>query len=160
MDNHKQNNLTVYMAFYITGQTYDYITTYVEHTKTNLEKFGYSVLHPMTAKESLRTELVMKAEGYKEPTATNHAIFERDKWMVQQCDIVYCNLTTIPKDQTPRVSIGAMMEIAWASLLGKHTVLAVNHEIYNHAFVKEAADIIFNNHLDALRYLRDLGKRT
>jgi hypothetical protein len=59
---------------------------------------------------------------------------------------------------TDHVSIGCVMELAWASLLGKYTIVIMEKEnIHNHAFILEAADIIFENYYDAIEYLKKLA---
>lgn len=142
--------MIIYLGFRISGSSYGNVMAYVAGTKSALESAGYRVLHPMTGKESLRTEVVFKPHGYGNPTSTNHAIFERDIWMVQQCDVFYLNLM----DADEHVSIGGCMELAIASYLRKHTVVSMqSRNIHRHAFVLEAADVIFPTHEEALEYL-------
>jgi nucleoside 2-deoxyribosyltransferase len=112
----------------------------------------------MTGKSEIRTEVKERFQpmDFKNTIASNHGIFERDRWMVQQCDILYLDLTG-----TERVSIGCMMELAWAAILGKYAVVVMNKEnIHRHAFVVEAADIIFENADIALAYLAKLAGQT
>lgn len=124
--------------------------TYYANIKAKLTPF-YDVLIPMTGKASLRCEKEFRAEGMNNsPMTTNHAILGRDKWMVVQSDIVYVNL----EGATNRVSIGSMFEMAWAKLLNKYVVLALDPiSIHRHAFVLEAADIVFNTADEAEDYL-------
>jgi nucleoside 2-deoxyribosyltransferase len=113
----------------------------------------YELLSPMTGKAYLRCEPEFKAEGYFQPASTNHAIFERDMWMVSQTDIVLVDLT-----DARAVSIGCTMELAVAAWLRKHTILIIEKDNpHRHAFVLEAADIIFETREDALNYLDELG---
>ena len=73
--------------------------------------------------------------------------------MVQQADIVFADLT--PANGV--VSIGTMFELAWASQLNRHTVVAMEDgNIHQHAFVLEAADIIFSTAGEAVTYLKSL----
>jgi hypothetical protein len=72
--------------------------------------------------------------------------------MVQQADIVFADLAFAPK-----VSIGCVMELAWASLLRKHVVTVM--ESWNphwHSFVLEATDVLYQNYVQAIQYLLDL----
>ena len=112
-------------------------------------------MHPMTGKGNLRTEIRFKSVGYDHvPTSTNHAIYERDQWMVTQSDVVLFNLSN-----TTIVSIGSMFELAWASLLNKHTIVIMEQDnIHEHAFVLEAADVIFTCLKHALDYLQILAE--
>jgi len=145
--------MKIYLAGPISGRGYDEVVgLYVEKSKI-FNGLGYDVLCPMTGKTYLRNELQFKSQGYNNPVSTNHAIFERDKWMVSNCDIVLADLS----NSGERVSIGTMMELAWASILGKHTILVLPEEnVHNHAFVLEAGDIIFNAFDEAKKYLTDL----
>ena len=109
----------------------------------------------MTGKEALGNELEFKEADYRNPVATNHAIFERDKWMVNQCDVILADLS----NSGQRVSIGTVMELAWAAQLGKHSVVILPKEnIHRHAFILESADVIFEMWDDAFFYLESLAK--
>lgn len=148
--------MKIYIAGKISGNTYDECAAYFEETKKRLLSFGYEVLSPMTNKAYLRTEYhdrELPSAGYcnfVSPVATNHAIFERDQWCVRNCDIIYVNLINADKN----ASIGCTMELAWGAILGKHTVVSMQKDnIHRHAFVLEAADIIFEEHEDAMTYL-------
>lgn len=144
--------LKIYLARSISGCTPDEVFEYYDEAAKRWQDVGYKVLSPMLGKEHLRTELQFREHSYKHPISTNHAIFERDKWMVSQADVVYVNLL-----DTKRVSIGCMMELAWASLLGKHTVVVMEKENeHRHAFVLEAADILFETEEEAEQYLEKL----
>lgn len=150
--------MKIYLAGPISGKGYEEVVhTYQEKTLM-FQGWGYDVLCPMTGKSYLRNEIEFKAYGFDEfPVSTNHAIFERDKWMVSQCDIVFADLS----NSGERVSIGTVMEMAWASLIGKHTVLVLpENNVHKHAFVLEAADIIFPNRGDAYKYFQDLTQGT
>lgn len=144
----------VYLAGPISGKDYASVMCYIEKTAARLEEMGYEILHPMLGKSYLRTELEFRAHGYENPVSTNHAIFERDRWMVARCDIVLAQL----QDAFDRVSIGTVMELAWASMLGKHTIVIIGApaNIHRHAFILEAADIVFDTLQEAFDYLRDL----
>jgi nucleoside 2-deoxyribosyltransferase len=145
-------NFTIYLAGPITGKGYEeVVSSYAEKT-TYFEAIGYNVLCPMTGKSYLRNEIEFKSENYKFPVSTNHAIFERDMWMVSNCDIILADLS----NSGERVSIGTMMELAWASLLHKHSVIILpENNVHRHAFVLESGDIIFEAYEEAKKYLED-----
>lgn len=145
--------MKVYIALPISGHAYEDIREVFSHLSDTFKFFGYEVLSPMTAKGVLRNELEFRSHGYDNPVCTNHAIFERDKWMVSNCDIIFVYLKG-----GGDISIGCMMELAWASLLGKHSIVVMGGDgsIYNHAFVLEAADIIFHETREALDYMKQL----
>jgi len=146
--------MRIYLAGKISGYSYEEVVNRINEQKKLLK--DWDVFSPMTGKAYLRNEIKFKAHGFYDPVANNHAIFERDKWMVSNCDVVLVDLTT-----TDRVSIGCMMELAWASMLGKHTVTVLEEDnIHRHAFVLEASDIIFNNINEAMEYLIKLNNGT
>lgn len=143
--------MKIYLAGPISGLSYDDVVGRIHAYRMTLPEF--EILSPMTGKEYLRNEIDLKAYGYGNPVSTNHAIYERDMWMVKQCDVVFADLMN-----AERVSIGTVMELAWASLLGKHTVVAMEPEnIHRHAFVLEAADIVFETATEAFKYIAKLG---
>lgn len=148
--------MKIYLACQITGKSYEQVSEYLDKAKERLTKAGYEVLSPLTGKDYLRTGKgdPLPATGFTHYASTNHAIFERDKWMVSLSDVVFMNIGDMP-----RVSIGMMMELAWGSLLGKLTILALdpNNEVYKHAFIYEAADVICPTEEQALIYLEKLA---
>ncbi len=148
--------MKIYVAHQITGLTFDQVVDYYNWATLTFTDMGYEVLHPMTAKGFLRTDELerFKPKDYKNPISTNHAIFERDKWMVSNCDVFYCDFTGSEK-----ALIGCLFELAWAALLGKHTITVVpDKNIHQHAFILEASDMVFEQEIDALGYLEYLSK--
>jgi len=150
--------MKIYLAGPISGKSYDEVINKFNTWSYLLSDMGYVVLNPMSGKgylsDVVKLEPTFKKEDIDDiPTASDHFIFKRDKWMVQQCDIILADLSTSNR----YVSIGTMMELAWASMLGKHTITIMrDDDIHNHAFVNEASDVIFRNIVDAIDYLRDL----
>lgn len=147
-------NNTIYCAGPITGLSYDEVTSYYQKVFYRLKEAGYDPLCPLCGKEYLKNETNLKASGYSYPLSTNHAIIERDRWMVKKSSIILINLFAAKK-----VSIGTMMELAWAHDNGIHTVLVMEKDnIHEHAFVFEAADVHYESLEDALVYLERLIK--
>lgn len=145
--------MNIYIAHQISGLGFQEVIDYFEGTKAALEELGFFVFSPMTAKGYFRNEIKFKEHGYEGlPVSTNHAIYERDKWMVSQSDVVYVNLTGMERN-----SIGCMMELAWASLLGKHTIVVMEKDNpHRHAFVLEAGDIVLETEEEAMDYFSKL----
>ena len=147
--------MKIYLAGPISGQGYNEVMFRYTDMKKKFKSWGYTVLYPMLGKDYLRNEVEFKAHGYDHPLSTNHAIYERDQWMVRQCDVIYANLCS----SGDRVSIGTMMEIAWGSLLGKNVVIAMQeNNIHRHAFVLESGCVVFSTEKDAEVYLKLLGE--
>lgn len=140
----------IYCARPISGQSYEQVVGYYRDIVKKLRDVGYDVLYPMLGKSYLRNEIEFKTEGYANPLSTNHAIIERDRWMVKKADIVFLYLS----DCGDRVSIGSVMELAWAHDSGKHTIVVMDkNNIHRHAFVLEAADVIFETLAEGIDYL-------
>lgn len=143
--------MKVYCVHPISGMSAEEVFEYYTRTKKALESLGYDVLIPMVGKGYLRTELEFKAHGYEgQPLSTNHAIFTRDKWMVKQADIIYANFAGVS-----RTSIGSMFEMAWASDHDKNVVAVMEQDnIHRHAFVLEAASVVFEAEEQAMAYFK------
>ena len=146
-------HFSIYCAHAISGKTQDEVLEYYANITKELGDMGYKVLHPMTGKGILRTDIKFKAEAETEnPITKNHSIKERDQWMVRIADVVLTDLSN-----TTIASIGCVGELAWADILGKHTVVVIPKEnVHRHAFILEMADIIFETLDDAKAYLRKL----
>jgi hypothetical protein len=136
----------------MSGLSFDEVMSYYSKAKDDLCGV-FEILNPMMGKENIKHEVELKPSGYTDPIITNHAIHERDKWMVQTSDIVFVDFTGAKS-----VSIGCCMELAWADILGKHTVVVLDKDdIHKHAFVLDTADIIFESYDDAVGYLTQFG---
>jgi nucleoside 2-deoxyribosyltransferase len=145
--------MKIYLAGPISGREYNEIIGRYAAKISLLSDMGYDVYCPMTGRQYMRNDIKLKASGTGNPLSINHAIVERDRWMVSNVDIVLADLT----NSGERVSIGTLFELAWASLLGKHTIIIIPKEnIHRHAFVLESGDIIFDAEEDAYDYLKDL----
>jgi hypothetical protein len=147
-----EEEMKIYLGRPITGLSFEEVAGYYQRLKDVLSYYGYEVSHAMTGKRYLRSEKEFKAEGYLNPLSTNHAITARDHWMTKQCDIFFLNLL-----DAKSISIGCMMELAWAFDSNKHVILVMeDNNVHNHAFVLETADVIFKTELEALEYLKKL----
>lgn len=146
--------MKIYIASPISGLTSEEVFDYFDGTERKLRLCGFDPYSPMTAKDYLRGEVRMNPQGYARHSAsTAHAIYKRDKWMLSSSDVVFVNLLN-----GTEISIGCMFELAWADMLGKHVVVVSNGEPpYDHAFVKQAADIVFTSLDGALEYLQELA---
>ena len=146
--------LTIYVGHQITGLSYDYVIKYFKDIKERLEDIGFDVLHAMVAKEYLKNDNCLKSHGYHHPTATDHAIGRRDRWMTTKADIVLIDFT-----DTNVASIGCSCELTIAYHEGKHTVTVLPKDnIHEHAFIREFSDVVFFTLEEATEYLGKLIK--
>lgn len=148
-------SLRIYCVHPISGLSADDVFNYYDRTMKALTSFGYDVMIPMFGKDSLRTELKFKSHDYRSPLTMNHSIFGRDKWMCTSSDIIYANFLG-----TGHVSIGSMFELAWGNIQNKQVIVVMDKEnIHQHAFVLEAATIVFETEQEALDYLNKLASK-
>jgi nucleoside 2-deoxyribosyltransferase len=110
----------------------------------------------------------MNIEGYPEgelsapggdypglgPSMTSKSIFKRDRWYVYNSDIILANFSMI----TPIVSIGSVMEIAWADAWGKAIVTIMNDQ-HQHGFIAEASTTLCRDLEDAIQAIGVLNRR-
>jgi len=146
--------MNIYFGRPITGCSADEVVTYYKQVGAHYGSLGAKIFQPMVGKGKLRNEKQFKSNGYTtSPCSTNHAILQRDLWMVEQSDVVFIDLSN-----TKAVSIGCCMELAVAHWLRKYTIVVMPEEDnpHNHAFVLEAADAIFRNREEAFTYLDKL----
>jgi nucleoside 2-deoxyribosyltransferase len=147
-------NLKIYLAHPINGLTPDEVFDYYTKAEESFLAMGYTVFHPMTGKEHLRCEERFRAVGYDHPVTSNHAIHQRDLWMVKQADVVYCNLMNVSK-----VSIGCVSELTAGYIWRKHNVVAMESgSVHEHAFVLEALSVRWYSEVEAEQYLHDFNK--
>ena len=144
--------MKLYLAHPMTSLDYDTVMNYYRYVESCL--IGkYDFLCPMTGKSYLKSDKNLKALGYTQPPSTDHAITERDSWMVKSSDVVLIDFS-----DSKKVSIGCICELSWAYLKHKHTIIVLESgNCHNHAFVKEMADIVYDNLNDAINYLIELS---
>lgn len=146
-----QNKLKLYIAHPISGLTGKEVINYYKLMSSLLGE-KYHILSPMSGKEHLCTNDRCVPQGYTDPVCNNHAIFKRDMWMVNQSDIIFGDLIG-----AKNISIGCTGEICVGSFANKHVVLAMeNDNVHNHAFILEAAHIIYPTRDEAVEYLLQL----
>jgi nucleoside 2-deoxyribosyltransferase len=134
--------MKIYLVHQISGLTKKQVSDYYEDLIKYCKHLGYIVLFPMDLRES------------NSPATGNHTIFQTDRWFVQSADVVYASFVGCT-----RISIGSMMELAWASFLGKHVVVAMESQNpHHHAFVLEAASVVFGTEKEAKTHLKTLIK--
>ena len=129
----------VYLAGPITGLSYKGCTEWRDSVVTALAAHGITGLSPMRGKEYLETlNEPMTADGNRYQKfgtlSTNRGIMTRDHWDATRCDVLLVNLMGAPK-----VSIGTVMEIAWAWDNRIPVVCAMEEgNIHEHGMVLEA----------------------
>lgn len=122
----------VYLAGPITGCTYGECTDWRQGIAADLP--GIECFSPLRDKAYLKNVGIIDGAYDFDPLATSRGIMTRDFWDCTSCDIVLANLLDIT-----RVSIGTVMEIAWA-FQSKIPVVCVMEEgnMHEHPMIGEA----------------------
>jgi nucleoside 2-deoxyribosyltransferase len=105
--------MKVYLAGPITGLDYKGATDWRAYAKQSLQDLGILALSPMRGKEYLAHVTKFTADGdeYRpfSVMSSNRGITTRDRWDATTCDVLLVNFLG-----ARQVSIGTVMEIAWA----------------------------------------------
>lgn len=128
--------MLVYLAGPITGLTYDGCTEWRSQVKHDLPYY-IQTISPMRGKQRLE-EIANGGpilDSYKDnPLSSDKGINARDYWDVRRCDAVFVNLLGATK-----VSIGTVMEIAWARAFNKPVVCVMEKDnIHSHSMLNYA----------------------
>lgn len=141
---------TIYLSGPITGCYYDNVVTWRERARA---LFGpeYTVLSPMRGKDFLDTGERIE-DSYKQPDnplSTQKGIMTRDYNDTTRCDVMLVYLA----EQPDRVSVGTVIEIAWAFAHRKPVVAVMGSgaNIHDHAMVREAIGYVVGSLEEAVR---------
>jgi len=129
--------MKVYLSGPISGKSYGGATNWRDEATRFLSGYSIETLDPMRGKASLQGQKVIEDQPeVGGALVADAAIFHRDQWDVQRCDVVFVYLG----DSGKRVSIGTMFEMAWAHLHRKVVILILPADnVHEHAFVRQAA---------------------
>ncbi len=127
----------VYLAGPITGVSFDDSTDWREYVIKAMPR-EIIALSPLRGKTYLAEEKSIAADYVDIPLSCQRGITARDYNDVKRCDLLLVNLLGAKK-----VSIGTVMEIAWAKAFGIPIVLIMEKNslnIHDHPMIKESAD--------------------
>ncbi len=124
----------VYLAGPITGCTYGDCTDWRDLVSARLDCASTKCLSPMRGKAFLQDETSV-GNNYPNPLACPRGIMTRDHWDATRCTVLLVNLLG-----ATRVSIGTVMEIAWAWDHGIPVVAVMERDgnPHDHAMIQEA----------------------
>ncbi len=139
----------VYLAGPITGRSYQGCVDWRKAVAEQLWLSGIETLSPMRGKSDLEHEKDI-ADHYETLLSTGKAITTRDRFDVGRADMVLANL-----DSADRVSIGTVMEIAWADLARVPVVVVMAEgNPHWHAMIREVAGWIAPTLDEAIRIVQ------
>jgi len=132
-----KSKFKVYLAGAISGQSWGVSTDWRNDAVRLLDDYsggrieGYS---PLRAKDFLKSVDAIADSYADHPLATSRGIMTRDHYDCQSADLVFVNLSGASK-----VSIGTVMEIAWAYAY-RTPIIMVRDEsgAHDHAMINEA----------------------
>lgn len=142
----------VYLAGPISGLDYQGATDWRNQAVAALGEIGVKGLSPMRGKEYLAhvTEFTADGDMYGALSvmSSNRGIMTRDRYDATRCDVLLVNLLGAAK-----VSIGTVMEIAWADAHRIPIVCVMEPEgnPHDHGMIKEAISFRVTNLREALR---------
>lgn len=130
-------NFLVYLAGPITGLTFDGAKDWRADARAVLKGMSKGMiesLDPMRNKEYLSKEHIL-GDSYPTLMSSQRGIYGRDRFDCLRADALLVNMIG-----ATRVSIGTVMEIAWADSMKKPIVLAMEDEgnLHDHAMLREA----------------------
>lgn len=130
----------VYLAGPITGLRYAEGQSWRDHAQNELGRVGIEAFSPLRSKAYLNTvdgPLTASCDGYDVlgVLSSKRGIMTRDRWDATRCDVILVNLLGAKS-----VSIGTVMEIAWADAVRTPIVCAIEPEgnVHEHAMIQEA----------------------
>ncbi len=134
------NYNTIYLAGPITGVTYNGCTEWREMVRDRVPSHVHT-LSPMRGKQHLKHKEVNGVidDHYLDDTlASVKGINTRDYWDCRSCDLIFVNFIG-----ATRVSIGTVMEIAWARAFNKPVICVMDeNNIHNHSMLNYACGYI------------------
>lgn len=130
---------SVYLAGPISGLSFAGASDWRRHVRDELAKSGIDAFSPMRWKDYLAGFDVLSGHGreysHLSPLSSPRGVITRDRFDATRCDVLLVNLLG-----ATQVSIGTVMEIAWADLSRIPIVCAMEKEgnPHEHMMVAEA----------------------
>lgn len=148
--------MKVYLAGPITGESYKSATDWRQYMIDYLPN-GITALSPLRGKYYLE-KFKDIADSYENISlSSSRGITTRDRFDVMSSDVIFVNLLGAKS-----VSIGTVMEIAWADILRKPIILVMEDEsnIHEHAMIREVVGFRVNNIDDGIKILCAISEQT
>jgi nucleoside 2-deoxyribosyltransferase len=130
---------TVYLAGPISGLNFGQCDDWRQRAMTCLAESGIRGLSPLRCKEYLDSVGVLSGHGreyaHLNVLSRPRGVMTRDRFDATRCDVLLVNLL-----DAERVSIGTVMEIAWADLSRIPIVAVMKDEgcVHDHMMIHEA----------------------
>jgi len=143
--------LKVYLAGPIAGKSWEEATGW---RNWFIEKFdNIEFLSPLRGKEYLEKESSIQGSYETMVLSSSRGLTTRDRWDCTRADVVIINFLGADK-----VSIGTVMEIAWADLKRKPIILIMDRDnIHNHPMIRESVGYVVGSLEEASYVLEHLA---
>jgi|YelNatPaOPRAMG01_1025707.scaffolds.fasta_scaffold41937_2 hypothetical protein len=130
----------LYCAGPITGLSYGESVDWREYVASKLPPYIKAV-SPMRGKKYLANEKNIKNSYEEHPLSSQKGITCRDRMDVMRCDMILVNFLGATK-----VSIGSVMEIAWADAWRKPIIVVMEKDnVHSHAMIQEVSCFIVSD---------------
>lgn len=127
----------IYLAGPITGLSYGESTDWRSQVASQLPSH-IRPLSPMRGKQYLKGEATILDSYSQHIMSTSKGITTRDRFDVARADAVFANFLGAKK-----VSIGTVIEIAWADMLRKPIIVVMEKDnVHQHSMLNECAGFI------------------
>lgn len=146
------NKPIIYLAGAITGVSYGDATDWREQVTRETEGM-FTCFSPMRGKHYLSKETSIGDSYENSLLSSQRGIFARDSFDCMRCDVLFVNLLG-----ATRVSIGTVMEIAWAQSRSKPIILVIESEgnLHDHSMIREACPLRVDTIDDGIWVLKSL----
>jgi hypothetical protein len=150
--------MIVYLAGPITGCNYEGCTDWRESVSKELSRFAIKGVSPMRGKEYLKSIGTISGTGeeyaHLGPISLPRGVMTRDRWDATRCNVLLVNLLG-----AERVSIGTVMEIAWADLARIPIVCCIEESgnPHEHMMISEAIGYRVDNIPQALHIIKAMA---
>lgn len=141
----------VYFAHPISGVSLEVVQQYYDDIRKMFGKICF-VQTPMDV--VARTDLSERKESFKDPAMVNDVITNRDYKFVEGCNVIFANLS-----KCTRVSIGTVMEIAWAYAHHKYIIIVMDENgLHEHGMILGTHPVVFKTFEEAANHLIEFCK--
>jgi len=147
------NEYSVYLAGPISGLDYEGGTGWRQQSLEILAAVGIDSFSPLRKKGYLHIEGELTGSYEDWPLSTQRGIYARDRFDCHRVDVVLANLLDCGMNDngSQKVSIGTVMEIAWAAQNNTPVVLIMEKgNIHHHPMLEEACPFIVETLEEAL----------
>lgn len=141
----------VYLVGPITGISYGESTDWRSYAASRLPN-NIQALSPLRGQADLAKEKVIKASYEDNPRSSQKGIACQNRFDVARADVILANFLGAKK-----VSIGSVMEIAWAAHQGKPVVVVMEPDnLHQHPLIRESAGYLVDNLDMAIRIVNEI----